>query len=550
MLLDFSFSQALFSLLQFWALSKPPGVQDAHRAPSVRLDEATVTGIRNGLLEYFLGIPYAQPPVGDLRFQSPELIESYDGALDATAYGHPCFSQPLDMSKTFPPEVVEAMRPLFEGMTRSANVTESEDCLHLNIVRPANVSADAKLPVVFWIHGGGFVQGSNAISLYNGTRFVERSVELDEPVIYVTINYRLYVFGFLGGSEVKDSGLGNLGLQDQRAALRWVRRYIPAFGGDPSKVTIWGESAGAMSVFLHLYANNGDTEGLFRAGIMSSGFAIPTGDVTDVQGTYDFLISKVGCATAGDTLACLRTVPAETLLAVADAAPDGVVPFFPHADGSLVSMRPMHLPGKGKIADVPFITGDTKDEGTFTAFMALNITTDEEFASYISQKSFPGSSPSDLSTLLQLYPSDPAAGSPFDTGSAYAYSPQFKRIAAVQGDWLFHGPRRLLLDHVSGERTTYNFLSARGNFPGIGKFHASDLLNALGGGDMGDYFIRFVRHLDPNQPASGVHWPPYNAASRLTLQFNDGTVPLNVTIDNQRIAGTKELTSLSLRFPL
>lgn len=217
-------------------------------------------------------------------------------------------------------------------------------------------------------------------------------------------------------------------------------------------------------------------------------------------------------------------------------------------------------------------------------------------AKLLSSGWFPGSSPADLSTLLQHYPSDPAAGSPFDTGDKWAYSPQSKRLAALQGDWIFHAPRRLLLDKISPTRNAYNFcgsrsalcacitrmaltsivaVSARGNFPGVGdvsvnssceycrlpvwftnprvphwQFHGSDLFNSLGGGDMGDYFIRFVRHLNPNaNAASGVQWPPYKPSTRATLQFNEGSVPVNVTVDDQRLAGTQEITSLTLRFP-
>ncbi|TFK88161.1 alpha beta-hydrolase [Polyporus arcularius HHB13444] len=524
-------------------------LQSHEAVPTVQLGHATVVGVRNGSLESFLGIPYAQPPIGDLRLSFPQRIESYHGTVNATAYGHPCLQQALNLFGSFPPEVLQGLKPLQEAMALSGNVTESEDCLNLNVVRPTKISADAMLPVVFWIHGGGFAAGSNAISLYNGTAFVKRAVELDEPVIYVALNYRLHVMGFLGGKEIQEAGLGNLGLHDQRAALRWVHQFISAFGGDPSRVTIWGESAGAISVFLQLFTNNGNSEGLFRAGIMSSGFAVPTGDITEGQDVYDFVVDHVGCSNATDTLRCLRTVPADRLLTAANTvSPGSALPFLPRADGSFVKMPPMHLPLNGKIADVPFIAGDVKDEGTFFSFGTLNITTDDEVASYVSSVWFPGASPSDVNTLLELYSSDPAAGSPFDTGKANAFSPQFKRIAAMQGDWLFHAPRRLLLDKVSANQVAYNFMSARGNFPGIGDFHGSDLFNALGGGDMSDYFIRFVRHLNPNA-ATGVHWPPYKPTTRSTLQFNEGSILLDVTTDEQRLAGTKELTALALRFP-
>lgn len=245
-------------------------------------------------------------------------------------------------------------------------------------------------------------------------------------------------------------------------------------------------------MFLHLYANDGDTQGLFRAGIMSSGFAVPTKDITEIQGTYDFILDKVGCSNEHDTLACLRTVQANTLIDAANAVPGGMMQFFPREDGSMIKMPPMHLPSKGEIADVPIITGieaipyhsslvyqfcsrtgDVKDEGTWFSFFSLNVTyvqplpyelysdrylsTEDEVVDYFTSSWFPGASPADLSTLLELYSSDPAAGSPFDTGNANVFSPQFKRIAAVHGDWFFHGPRRLLLDSVSNEQTTYNF---------------------------------------------------------------------------------------------
>ncbi|RPD58746.1 carotenoid ester lipase precursor [Lentinus tigrinus ALCF2SS1-7] len=519
--------------------------------PSVRLGPATVLGTRNGSVESFVGIPYAEPPVGDLRLRLPQLIESYNGTLNATTYGHPCLQQALNTLAEFPTEVLKALEPLLASSSGMANVTESEDCLYLNIFRPANMSPYAKLPVLFWIYGGSFTDGSNALLFYNGSAIVERSIELNKPVIFVALNYRLHVFGFLGGKEVKEAGVANLGLHDQRTALRWVNKFIVPFGGDPSKVTIWGESAGSISVYLHLYANQGNPEGLFRAGIMNSGFGVSIGDITEVQDTYDFVVDQVGCSNASDTLTCLRRATADSLLAVAKTipTPSGNNPFLPRVDGSLIKTSPLQLPFNGEIADVPFITGDVKDEGTILVFGELNITTDEEFANYVSQNWFPGSTPADLTTILQLYPSDPAAGSPFDTGDANAFSPQYKRLAVVFGDWFFYGPRRLLLDEVSPKRTVYNFLSARGNFTGIGDFHASDLLIAFAPGDMTDYFIRFVHDLDPNGP-SGVQWPQYNSSARLTLQFNNGDVPLIVTVDDERLAGTEELTSLALRFPL
>ncbi|RDX42793.1 hypothetical protein OH76DRAFT_1260852 [Lentinus brumalis] len=205
---------------------------------------------------------------------------------------------------------------------------------------------------------------------------------------------------------------------------------------------------------------------------------------------------------------------------------------FSRSGASISRMSHRHL---------PFFGLDPRITSCFSA--------DDEFVSYVSENWFPGSSLADLNTTLQLYPSDPADGSPFDTGDANAFTPEYKRIAAVQGDLAFNAPRRQFLDAFSANRTAYNFLSARGNFPGIGDAHTTDLLTAFGPGDMTDFFIRFVNDLNPNGDA-GLQWPSYNTTARATLQFNDGAVPLNITMDNERLAGTNELASLSLRFPI
>ncbi|RPD58751.1 carotenoid ester lipase precursor [Lentinus tigrinus ALCF2SS1-6] len=502
--------------------------------PGVQLDQANVVGRPEGSTESFLGIPYAQPPIRDLRLRLPQIITSYNGTINATSFGNQCIQQAAPLGPNIPSEVLQGLSVLGTVFDTNVDVPQSEDCLNLNIIRPANVSRNEKLPVLFWIYGGGFGDGSNSMAEYNGTVIVQRSIEIGEPVIWVAVNYRLHVFGFLGGHEVKEAGLGNLGLHDQRTALRWVQKYIHSFGGDPEKVTIWGESAGAMSVFLQMSANHGDPGGLFRAGIMSSGSAIPAGDIdSDLQDTYDFVVQKVQCANATDTLACLRTVPAAALLDAANntTSVNGfqglATPYMPRADGKFVTVPPQELVEQRTLAKIPFIIGDVQDEGTLFSLGNLNITTDEELSSYLKTFWFPGASDSDIKEMLKLYPSDPAEGSPFGTGQMNAFTPENKRIAAIQGDWFFNAPRRRLLDKFSSIQPVYNFCKP---------------------GDMTDYFIHFVNHLDPSS-ASGVQWPRYNSSARLTLQFNDGNVPLNVTVDNARLAGTSMLASLSLRFP-
>ncbi|RDX42816.1 carotenoid ester lipase precursor [Lentinus brumalis] len=521
---------------------------------NVKLDQGTVVGTVEGSVEKFLGIPYASPPIGDLRLRLPQLRDSYSGTVNATTFGDQCFQQtvPVDFV-ALPPAVLLGALQLSAILAQNEDVPHSEDCLNLNIIRPANVSADAQLPVLFWIYGGGFSGGSNAAPPYNGTAIVQRSIDIGEPVIFVAVNYRLHVFGFLGGQEVKDAGLGNLGLHDQQTALRWVQKFIPSFGGDPTKVTIWGESAGSSSVFFQIFANNGDAEGLFRAGIMNSGSSSPTGDIAEVQHTYDFVVEQVGCSNATDTLACLRTVPADSLVAAANNTGSvtgfkGLAgsPYLPRGDGVFIAQPPQQLAVHGTAANVPFIIGDTQDEGTLFCLSNLNVTTESELASYLQAFWFPGASSSDIENILKLYPADPAAGSPYNTGLLNAFTPEFKRIAAIGGDF-FHASRRNVLERLSSTHTAYNFLSARNFISGLGYTHGTDLINAFGPGDMTDYFIRFVRHLDPNG-GSALHWPTYNTSSRLTLQFNDGSTPLTVTADTERLAAMSALFDLGLRF--
>lgn len=133
----------------------------------------------------------------------------------------------------------------------------SEDCLYVNVVRPSGVNDTADLPVAFWIHGGGFTTGGSAYARYNLSFIVEQSVKIGTPIVAVSFNYRLSAFGFLSGGEATEAGISNNGYRDQRLALQWVNENIAAFGGSPDKVTIWGESAGAMSVTAHMFAYNG-----------------------------------------------------------------------------------------------------------------------------------------------------------------------------------------------------------------------------------------------------------------------------------------------------
>lgn len=205
--------------------------------------------------DVFLGIPYAQPPVGDLRFRWPQSINtSFAEVREASAYGASC-------------------------MQYHTNFTLSEDCLTLNVIRPSTGDKSSPetlpLPVLVWIYGGGLYTGSTADPQYNLSGIVRVSQDMGQPVLAVSMNYRLGMWGFLQTPGLVAEGSSNAGLLDQRLALQWVQENIAAFGGDPDRVVIWGESAGAQSIAYHLFSYDGRNDGLFRGAIMESGG--PTG---------------------------------------------------------------------------------------------------------------------------------------------------------------------------------------------------------------------------------------------------------------------------------
>ncbi|KAJ8521685.1 hypothetical protein ONZ45_g1652 [Pleurotus djamor] len=474
-----------------------------------------------GVVECEGGIPYAKPPTGDRRFRLPEPVAPYTGTIRATSYGPACPQQVprLPLPSGLTSDVVD----LLVNQVFKAVFPESEDCLSLNVIVPNSATPISKLPVVVWIFASKY-QKSLFPKIYDGRLIVERSIQLGEPVIYVSMNHRLNGFGFLASREVKEAGVGNLGLQDQREALRWVKRYISNFGGDPTKVTIWGDSAGAIASALHMVANNGNNEGLFRGAFMQSGSPIPVGDITHGQPYYDAILSRLSL----------------------------VLAWLPRTDGVFLTDNPQKLVQQGKVANVPFVTGDCDDEGTIFSLANFNITTTNQLKTYLKAIWLPGATSSELDTLLSHYPLNPMQGSPYATGPLNILSPQFKRLASFQGDAVFQAPRRFFLDQRSGHQNTWAFLSKRFKAtPFLGSFHASDIPNVYLGGELGDYLINFVNNLDPNGEGKGIHWPKYTTQSRSLVTFNDDIFfPVALTQDTFRWDAINYLTGLTLANPI
>ncbi|KAF6805753.1 hypothetical protein CMUS01_14541 [Colletotrichum musicola] len=359
--------------------------------PQFTLKNGTLIGNYNLALrqDEFLGIPYAQPPTNDLRFRRPQpLNTSWPNIRPATEYSPFRRGDPMSLP----------------GFTQQGfQFQHSEDCLTLNVIRPSGHMQGSKLPVLFWIHGGGLQDGGSGDPRYNMSFMVDESVKMGSPIIGVSINYRLSGWGFLAGSQMNASGNTNLVLHDQRMALLWVQENIGAFGGDPEKVTIHGESSGALSVGYHILAHNGQNQGLFRAAIAQSGGVVnPNGPLTieEQDVTYTRVLNMTGCLDSIDSLSCLRSASTDLL----DSA-FLVLSFNPVIDGTLVPDVQSRSLREGRFARVPLLIGTNRNEGTALADTAGRLTSNStDFLSMIKAfDSVKGLSSSTAQGLLEAY---------------------------------------------------------------------------------------------------------------------------------------------------
>ncbi|KAJ6548210.1 Alpha/Beta hydrolase protein [Mycena vulgaris] len=324
------------------------GFTGAAELSTVELDYGTFEGETDtdiGLI-YFRGIRYADPPLGPLRWQAPVSPPSLNlGEVDATEFGFACIA----------------------ATQKGSGPTTSEDCLFGNVYIPIDTTAASGLPVLVYFHGGGFESGRSI--KYPPEDIILASAE---PLVFATFEYRLGPFGFLAGTPVHDNGMLNAGLLDQKAALEWVQRYIGQFGGDPARVTIWGQSAGAGSVVYHLIANGGNNVGLFNQAIADSPPLLSLHDYSDslVENLFTKFTRLAGCGgkvTGALTMSCLRAASTNTLATAGSktlpALPLSLYPFGPVADGSFIQQRPVDALIKGSFARVPVLFGSNSDEG-------------------------------------------------------------------------------------------------------------------------------------------------------------------------------------------
>ncbi|KAF2841707.1 acetylcholinesterase [Patellaria atrata CBS 101060] len=320
---------------------------------------SVVSGIIDGnysSVRQFLGVPYAQPPLGELRWEAPR-ANRLPRTVNATEYGLAC-TQFLPSA----PNAYQEVQPQFNN--RDLN-SSGEDCLTLSVWTPERAR---KLPVMVYLYGGGWYTGGQDTPYLIPTQWVQRTKDL----IVVTPNYRGNIFGFPNARGVKDQ---NLGLLDQRLAIEWVRDNIKAFGGDPRKITIWGPSSGGISVDMYNYAWYKDP--IVKGLIMHSGTSFIEDGISTRYSNFSYVAGQVGCgdtSSAEEELACMKTIDAVTLeTVIADHLNAGATPglaFGPSADEKVVFFNYTERALQGKLMKVPAIIGLTKEDGA--AFAPYN----------------------------------------------------------------------------------------------------------------------------------------------------------------------------------
>jgi para-nitrobenzyl esterase len=480
----------------------------------ITTDKGPVEGSLAGTTRAFLGVPYAAPPVGELRWKSPEPAAAWTETLKATTLGRAC--------------------PQLSILSGAVDTTSDEDCLTLNVWTPSRMQGSSA-PVLVWIHGGAFVLGSNREAAYDGQTLSEIT-----GAVIVSINYRLGPLGFLAHPALKAEvsghpSSGGYGIEDQRAALAWVKANIAAFGGDPGRVTIFGESAGGMSVCMHM--TSPQSKGLFQRAIIQSGPCDRGMPEAEAFAQAEQFVTALGCDMAGgdaETLACLRDKPADAILTALPSSSDLLfgqgASWFPVFDGWNLPDVPQKLLESGSFEKVPVILGSNADEGTLFFQLGGTMIADDMALAQLAETLVPGKS----QEVLKHY-------STATHGSAQAAA-----MAAV-GDAGFVCPTRRAARAIAAagaDTYLYHFMfSPPGSLLGdLGAFHSAEIKYVFGvpsqllpqqltGPELDlsvaimSYWLNFGVTGDPNN-VGAVPWPKYSAEK-------DENIILDSTITTQ-----------------
>ena len=477
------------------------GATDALKISSGKIAGENCDGVR-----VYKGIPFAAPPVGDLRWKPPQPVKPWDGVRDCTKFGTVC--------------------PQPKSILGTKQEAASEDCLFLNVWTTAK-KTDAKLPVMVWIHGGGWTTGSGSQSSYEGSALARQGV------VVVTINYRLGPFGYFAhpllSKESPHGVSGNYGMLDQIAALQWVQGNIAAFGGNPQCVTIFGESAGAGSVCRLMVSPL--ARGLFHRAIAESGGASgrdrhlreKRGLLVPMETEGERLAAALGCDKAADPLVALRAKSVNEILTAANPA-QGLYAkgtrYWPIVDGWTIPDDPDALFEQGKQHDAPFMMGSNADEGT----LFLRQLSAPSAATYkLMVRALAGRHADEALKLLPCEGDNvKAAFARFSTVTAFVAPARMLARAMEQKispAFLYHftrvspGAQRLGLGATHSAEISYVF----------GNFHATNAITAKDrelSKVMQACWVQFAKTGNPNG-AGLPNWPAYKAATDEHLEFGD-----------------------------
>ena len=479
----------------------------------------TESGVLEGVaaaspgVRVFRGIPFAAPPVGALRWKAPQPVKPWEGIRKAAEFGPRCMQAPIYSDMIFRDRADKPM---------------SEDCLYLNVWTHAKSAKDG-LAVMVWFYGGGFQAGSSSEPRYDGENFATKGI------IVVSVNYRLGVFGFLSHPELtkesREHASGNYGLMDQIAGLRWVKKNIAAFGGDPDRVTIAGESAGSLSVSALMASPL--SSGLIRGAIGESGAFFghpPAGSAMQPLSETEKTGTKFAESIGTKDLAALRAKTAEELLAAAQKDPS--VRFWPSVDGYVLPKDVATIFAQGKQSHVPLLAGWNAQEASWAVVYAKEKPTAQTFPEQMHARFN-----NRAAEVLKLYPAisdEEARKSGIDlasdlfivyitwewlemqnkTGYAPVYGYVFDRTPPVSPDMKVNGvsPKELGARHACEIEYVFGALKSQPNPWEPVDFRISDA--------MASYWANFTKTGDPTGPGL-AKWPVYGGPEPSMMHFGE-----------------------------
>jgi para-nitrobenzyl esterase len=482
------------------------------RSDTLNVESGLISGLRNSesSVLVFKGIPYAAPPVGDLRWRAPQPHPGWEGVLTANEFSPVCMQTPPTRGTFYHTEFNSEPEPM------------SEDCLCLNIWTSASSRGEER-PVMVWIHGGGFSHGSGSMPAFNGESFARKGVVL------VTINFRLGIFGLLAHPELTDEtdyrASGNYGLLDQTAALKWVQRNIKTFGGDPDNVTVFGQSSGAGNINKLMVSPL--ARGLFHRAILQSGTAYTFGRRENLETAEKYGSEFVSGLGAGSIIE-LRTWSASDLLEKSRSRS-----FAPNIDGWILEDQVQNTFSKGDQQSIPVLTGSVAHEGS--AFFGPQFSV-ETFVQIIRN-----SYGEDADAFLRLYPHDT------DEQASESYTALWRDLMA----WGAHTLARIHRQTGRSDVWVYYFnkVPPGRNSRRYGAYHSSELVYVFDTFTEVDrpwepsdkslshqvisYWVNFAKNGNPNG-GELPNWPVYDPGKREVLEFGI-PVDLRVILDDEII---------------